>query len=62
VAGHSVAEVPFTLAGGGEEMVSWNGLDREGDELANGTYLYRVELQGPVGQVRSDMHRLVIMR
>lgn len=62
VAGHSVAEVPFALGGDGREVVSWNGLDREGDELANGTYLYRVELSGPLGQVRSDMQRLVIMR
>ena len=52
----------ISLGGGGHEVVSWNGRDREGDELANGTYLYRVELSGPLGNVRSDMQRLVIMR
>lgn len=62
VSGRSVADLPFTLAGTGQEMVAWGGVDREGDRLANGTYLYRVELSGPQGQVRSDMQRLVIMR
>ncbi|MBD3220174.1 hypothetical protein GF314_02950 [bacterium] len=62
VSGRSVADIAFNLAGGGQEMVSWDGRDREGDRLANGTYLYRVELEGPSGSVRSDMQRLVIMR
>jgi hypothetical protein len=62
VSGRSVADVPFDLAGGGQEVVRWDGRDREGDRLANGTYLYRVELDGPAGSVRSDMQRLVIMR
>ena len=62
VSGRSVAEVSFALAGGGHEIVSWDGRDREGDRLANGTYLYRVEIESSTGQVRSDMERLVIMR
>jgi len=62
VSGRSVVEVPFILAGDGQEMVGWNGRDREGDHLANGTYLYRVEVDNAGGQVRSDMQRLVIMR
>jgi hypothetical protein len=62
VSGRSVAEVPFTLAGTGQEVIGWDGRDREGDRLANGTYLYRVELEGSAVQVRSDMQRLVIMR
>ena len=62
VSGRHVAEVPFALAGGGQEVVAWNGRDREGDRLANGTYLYRIEIDGSAGHVRSDMQRLVIMR
>lgn len=62
VSGRSVADLRFDLAGSGREMVTWDGRDREGDRLANGTYLYRVELDGPGGRVRSDMQRLVIMR
>jgi len=60
--GRLVAEVPFGLAGEGQEIVAWDGRDREGDRLANGTYLYRVEIESVAGQVRSDMQRLVIMR
>lgn len=62
VSGREVAVVPFTLDGVGQEVVRWNGRDRVGDRLANGTYLYRVEVEGSQGQVRSGMQRLVIMR
>jgi len=62
VSGRSVAEVPFALAGGGNQVVHWDGRDREGDRLANGTYLYRVEIDGGAGEARSGMQRLVIMR
>jgi hypothetical protein len=62
VSGRAVAAVPFSLAGGSQQVVTWDGRDREGDRLANGTYLYRVELAGETGTVHSDMQRLVIMR
>jgi len=62
VSGRQVVSMPFTLAGDGEEIVSWDGRDREGDKLANGTYLYRVEVESSAGQVKSEMQRLVIMR
>jgi hypothetical protein len=47
---------------GGDVFFAWDGRDREGDELANGTYLYRIEISGPSGSSRSDMGRIVIMR
>ncbi|MBK8165738.1 MAG: hypothetical protein IPK64_07185 [bacterium] len=62
VAGSPVARVTFTAAGGGDVVVDWDGLDAHGDRLANGTYLYRVEIDGPSGAARSDVQRLVIMR
>ena len=62
VSGRSVADVPFALSGAGQEVVAWDGRDRQGDRLANGTYLYRVEVAGTGGEVRSGMQRLVIMR
>jgi hypothetical protein len=43
-------------------VVSWDGRDASGDALANGVYLYRVELSGPQGTVASDVQRLVVMR
>ena len=61
--GREVASIPFSLSGGeGSGVVTWNGRDGRGDELANGTYLYRVEMDSPQGRVTSDMQRLVVMR
>ncbi len=62
VSGREVAVVPFDLSGSGQEIVSWDGRDRQGDRLANGTYLYRVELAAADERARSGMQRLVIMR
>ncbi|MFN2369609.1 MAG: C25 family cysteine peptidase, partial [Candidatus Krumholzibacteriia bacterium] len=62
VAGRTVARIPFSFGGGGAGVVEWNGRDSEGDELANGTYLYRVELDAPGGRVASPVQRLVVMR
>jgi len=63
VAGRVVASIPIDLPGGGSSaIVTWEGRDERGDELANGTYLYRVELEGTGGRVVSDMQRLVVMR
>ena len=63
VAGRQVARIPFSAAGGeGTGIVEWDGRDDRGDELGNGTYLYRVELDGGSGTIVSDMQRLVVMR
>ena len=62
VSGREVASVPFTLSGGGQERVPWDGRDSRGDRLANGTYLYRAEVAGATAEGRSGMQRLVIMR
>ncbi len=61
VSGRLVAVVPFAV-GGADVVVPWDGRDREGDRIANGVYLYRVQLEGAAGQARSDMQRLVVMR
>ena len=62
VAGSPVARVGFAAAGSGDVVVDWDGLDAHGDRLANGTYLYRVQIDGPLGSANSEMQRLVIMR
>jgi len=64
VAGHVVKELPIGITdfvGGGHVIVPWDGRDAQGDELANGVYLYRVELSAPSGALASDMQRLVMM-
>ena len=62
VAGRHVARIPFSYSGGGSMVIPWDGRDDDGDELGNGTYLYRVELEAPGQSLISDMQRLVVMR
>ncbi|MBC8424121.1 hypothetical protein H8E07_08365 [bacterium] len=65
VAGHAVGEIAVRAShfvGGGRVIVPWDGRDVQGDDLANGVYLYRVELSAPSGTVTSDMQRLVMMQ
>jgi len=62
VAGRPVARIPFLFTGGGSGIVEWDGRDKTGDEMGNGTYLYRVEIDTKDGLVVSDMQRLVMMR
>jgi hypothetical protein len=42
--------------------VPWNGRDAEGDELANGVYLYRVSATAPGGRHADQLGRLVKLR
>ena len=63
VAGRVVASIPFVLGGVDDlPVVEWNGRDGEGDELGNGTYLYRIELDQGSRTLVSQMQRLVVMR
>ncbi|HKK72125.1 MAG TPA: C25 family cysteine peptidase [Candidatus Krumholzibacteria bacterium] len=59
-------EAHEVTSGTGETLravtVEWNARDEVGDEVANGTYLYRLEVRGPAGRARSDMGRVVVMR
>ncbi len=43
-------------------VVDWDGRDGRRDELANGVYLYRAEIDAPGGRLSSPMQRLLIMR
>jgi len=65
VAGRLAARLPVAaddFVGGGRVIVPWDARDGRGDRLANGVYLYRVELSTGAGVVASDMQRLVLMR
>lgn len=61
VAGRTVANIPFTYDDDDPSVIFWDGRDNEGDGLANGTYLYRLEMQTPSGMLVSPMQRLVVM-
>ncbi len=46
----------------GYNRIYWNGRDAEGDEVANGVYLYRIKARGGGEEIRSDIKRAVRMR
>jgi hypothetical protein len=63
LSGHRLASLPIrsTDYSGNRVLVEWDGRDSQGDQPANGVYLYRIELETPTGRIASDMKRLVMM-
>jgi flagellar hook assembly protein FlgD len=64
VGGRRIRRLDDYIGTAGANEVYWNGLDAEGDELANGVYLYRIyavsdEYHGDKAEV---IGRAVIMR
>lgn len=65
-----LAVPPGSIGSGvGQDSTHWNyvelfrdGLDGHGDEVANGVYLYELEIRGQNGQTQRRRDRLVIMR
>ncbi|MFN2372136.1 MAG: hypothetical protein ABR506_13425, partial [Candidatus Krumholzibacteriia bacterium] len=64
VAGRRIRSVHERLAGAGPGILAWDGRDAEGDEIANGTYLYVLRGLGAGGDGRDITRtgKLVIMR
>lgn len=62
LAGNEVNSREFQPGAGTAITLDFDARDRRGDELANGTYFYRISVDGPYGSARSDMGRMVIMR
>ena len=60
VAGRLIQELRAS-AGVGFNAVAWDGRDRDGDEIGNGVYLYRLTVRHRDGQV-SETSKLVKMR
>ncbi|HOX26253.1 MAG TPA: C25 family cysteine peptidase [Candidatus Krumholzibacteria bacterium] len=63
VSGRRVRSVPVIAAAAGPIILEWDGRDTEGDEIANGVYLYvlRGDLDADDHQIR-ETGQLVIMR
>jgi hypothetical protein len=64
VAGARVQSLETSLGGSGRVSLPWDGRDRRGDELANGTYLYviRAHFGGPQPFTETATGRVVLMR
>ncbi|HEY6867631.1 MAG TPA: FlgD immunoglobulin-like domain containing protein, partial [Candidatus Eisenbacteria bacterium] len=61
VNGRMVYEQTERYAQPGYQELRWNGLDAEGEKLANGIYFYRLVAKGPSGSA-SELGRLVKLR
>ncbi len=46
----------------GNYSVDWNGLDKDGRELASGVYLYRLSASGRETDTYTEMKKLIILR
>jgi len=42
--------------------VSWDGRDEDGEAVANGTYLFRIDARSGSETVRSDIGRIVRLK
>jgi flagellar hook assembly protein FlgD len=43
------------------DQLTWNGLDDYGDKLANGVYIYKVQVKGITGKTAEATQKLVIL-
>jgi hypothetical protein len=57
VAGRSIREMSGTTRGG-INSVTWDGRDDEGDQVANGVYLFRIEARGFGGQKKDGIGKM----
>jgi hypothetical protein len=64
VGGAHVQSLDASMDGSGRTILSWDGRDRRGDELANGTYLYvvRARFGGSPPFTETATGRVVLMR
>jgi len=64
VGGRRIRRIDGVSGSSGANEVYWDGLDAEGDELANGVYLYRIHAVSDEyrGDKAEEIGRAVIMR
>jgi flagellar hook assembly protein FlgD len=63
IAGRKIREiaVPGSNLRVGFNRIYWDGRDEDGDEVANGYYLYQISLKAE-GSVQSDIQKLAKIR
>jgi hypothetical protein len=64
VGGRLIKTIDGVVGGAGPNQVHWDGRDQEGDELANGVYLYRIHATSEAyrGDKAEAIGRAVVMR
>lgn len=61
VSGRNIRNIEARGLRPGYQQIYWDGLDRSGDRLANGVYLYKITMNGQTHQ-DSQFNKIVIMR
>ncbi|MCK4224148.1 MAG: type IX secretion system sortase PorU [candidate division Zixibacteria bacterium] len=65
-AGRMIRHIPFASSLGGiNYSTTWNGRDQEGDEVANGVYIYKIIAEGTVNgerKVKEAFGKAVVVR
>jgi len=61
VAGRLIQDIHHGWAGAGFNMVPWDGRDADGDELANGVYLYKV-FASTGSEKTQELSKIIVMR
>lgn len=61
VTGRLIQELEGVSVMGYNDEIQWDGRDRDGDEIANGVYLYKIIIRDGNNE-KSHIDKLVIMR
>ncbi len=61
VAGRLIRTIDAGWMGAGFNRIFWNGSDQDGDDLANGVYLYKITATNPTGQA-IVLEKVIVMR
>ena len=61
VSGRHIKKLEFDMMNAGFNRIYWNGLDEDGDELANGVYIYRVKAKNG-SEITEETSKVILMR
>jgi len=61
VAGRLIQDIDYGWAGAGFNMIPWDGRDADGDELANGVYLYKIYATNGTEKTE-ELSKIIVMR
>ncbi|MGD9488961.1 MAG: type IX secretion system sortase PorU [Calditrichaceae bacterium] len=61
ISGRIIQEINGNLTVPGYNQISWDGRDRDGDELANGVYLYKIILKYD-GSTKEVIEKMVVLK
>ena len=60
--GHLIAELDEATGDQGHNEINWEGLNRDGEELANGVYFYKIVVNIADDKTVSEVGKLAVLR